>query len=92
MVYVGYRISQYVCVSLFLWWIVKWFESGVVKVILLKDLNDIYIMRIDYLDELKVIDKLYDNLHVLLYLFHPLMIMMIFFGLYESFIHPTYFL
>ena len=31
------------------------------KVILLKDLNDIYIMRIDILDELKVIDKLYDD-------------------------------
>ena len=37
------------------------------KVILLKDLNDIYIMRIDILDELKVIDKLYDDSHVLLY-------------------------
>ena len=50
------------------------------KVILSKDLNDIYIMRIDILDELKVIDKLYDDSHVLLYLFHPLMIMMIFLG------------
>ena len=56
---------------------VKWFESGIVKVILSKDLNDIYIMRIDILDKLKVIDKLYDDSHVLLYLFHPLMIMMI---------------
>ena len=71
---------------------VKWFESGIVKVILSKDLNDIYIMIIDILDELKVIDKLYDDSHVLLYLFHPLMIMMIFFGICESFIHPTYFL
>ena len=71
---------------------VKWFESGIVKVILSKDLNDIYIMRIDILDELKVIDKLYDDSHVLLYLFHPLMIMMIFFELCESFIHPAYFL
>ena len=62
------------------------------KVILLKDLNDIYIMRIDILDELKVIDKLYDDSHVLLYLFHPLMIMMIFFELCKSFIHPAYFL
>ena len=62
------------------------------KVILSKDLNYIYIMRIDILDELKVIDKLYDDSHVLLYLFHPLMIMMIFFGLCESFIHPAYFL
>ena len=70
---------------------VKWFESGIVKVILLKDLNDIYIMRIDSLDELKVIDKLYDDLHVLLYLFHPLMIM-IFFRLCEFFIYPAYFL
>ena len=60
---------------------VKWFESGIVKVILSKDLNGIYIMRIDILDELKVIDKLYDDSHVLLYLFHPLMIMIIFFGL-----------
>ena len=71
---------------------VKWFESGIVKVILLKDLNDIYILIIDILDELKVIDKLYDDSHVLLYLFHPLMIMMIFFGLCESLIHPTDFL
>ena len=71
---------------------VKWFESGIVKVILSEDLNDIYIMRIDILDELKVIDKLNDDSHVLLYLFHPLMIMMIFFGLCESFIHPAYFL
>ena len=62
------------------------------KVILSKDLNDIYIMRIDFLDELKVIDKLYDDSHVLLYLFHPLMIMLIFFGLCESFIHLAYFL
>ena len=62
------------------------------KVILLKDLNDIYIMRIDILDELKVIDKLYDDSHVLLYLFHPLMIIMIFFGLCEPFIHSAYFL
>ena len=52
------------------------------KVILSKDLNDIYIIRIDILDELKVIDKLYDDSHVLLYLFHPLMIMIILFGLY----------
>ena len=59
---------------------VKWFESRIVKVILSKDLNDIYIMRIDILDELKVIDKLYDDSHVLLYLFHPLMIMMISLG------------
>ena len=71
---------------------VKWFESGIVKVILSKDLKYIYIMRIDILDELKVIDKLYDDSHVLLYLFHPLMIMMIFFELCESFIHPAYFL
>ena len=49
-------------------------------------------MRIDTLDELKVIDKLYDDSHVLLYLFYPLMIMMIFFRLCESFIHPAYFL
>ena len=49
-------------------------------------------MRIDILDELKVIEKLYDDSHVLLYLFHPLMIMMTFFGLCESFIHPAYFL
>ena len=35
-------------------------------------------MRIDILDELKVIDKLYDDSHMLLYLFHPLMIMIIF--------------
>ena len=49
-------------------------------------------MRIDILDELKVIDKLYDDSHVLLYLFHHLMIMMIFFGLWESLIHPAYFL
>ena len=62
------------------------------KVIILKDLNDIYIMIIDILDELKVIDKLYDDSHVLLYLFHPLVIMMIFFGLCESVIHPAYFL
>ena len=62
------------------------------KVTLSKDLNVIYIMRIDILDELKVIDKLYNDSHVLLYLFHPLMIMMIFFGLCESFIHPAYFL
>ena len=40
------------------------------KVILSKDLNDIYIMRIDILDELKVVVKLYDESHVLLYLFH----------------------
>ena len=45
---------------------VKLLESGIVKVILSKDLNDIYIMGIDILDELKVIDKLYDNSHVLL--------------------------
>ena len=57
------------------------------KVILSKDLNDIYIMRFDILDELKVIDKLYDDSHVL-----PLMIMIIFFGICESFIHPAYFL
>ena len=62
------------------------------KVILSKDLNDIYIMRIDMLNELKVIDKLYDDSHVLLYLFHPLMILMIFFGICEFFIHPAYFL
>ena len=62
------------------------------KVILSKDLNDIYIIRIDILDELKVIDKLYDDSHVLLYLFHRLMFMMIFFGLCESFIHPVYLL
>ena len=62
------------------------------KVILSKDLNDIYIKRIDILDELKVIDILYDDSYMLLYLFHPLMIMMIFFGLCESFIHPAYFL
>ena len=62
------------------------------KVILSKDLNDIHIMRIDILDELKVIDKLYDDSYMLLYLFHPLIIMMIFFGLCESFIHPAYFL
>ena len=55
----------------------KWFESGIVKVILSKDLNDIYIMRIGILDKLKVIDKLYDDSHVLLYLFHPIMILMI---------------
>ena len=65
---------------------VKWFESGIMKVILSKDLNDIYIMRIDILDELKVIDKLYDDSHVLLYLFHPFMIMMIFFD-YVSLSH-----
>ena len=41
-------------------------------------------MRIDILDELKVIDKLYDDSHRLLYLFYPLMIMMIFSGLGES--------
>ena len=62
------------------------------KVILSKDLNDIYIMRMHIFDEQKVIDKLYDDSHVLLYLFHLLMIMMIFFGLCESFIHPAYFL
>ena len=62
------------------------------KVILSKDLYDIYSMRIDILDELKVIDILYDKSHVLLYLFHPLMIMMIFFGICESFIHLAYFL
>ena len=49
-------------------------------------------MRIDILDELKVIDKLYDDSHVLLYLFYPLVIMMIFFGLCVYFIHPAYFL
>ena len=49
-------------------------------------------MRIDILDELKVIDKLYDDSHVLLYLFRPLMIMIIFFLLCESFIHLAYFL
>ena len=62
------------------------------KVILSKDLNDIYIMRINILDVLKVIDKLYDDSYVLLYLFYSLMIMMIFFGLCESPIHPVYFL
>ena len=49
-------------------------------------------MRIDILNKLKVNNKLYDNSHKLLYLVHPLMIMMIFFGLCESFIHATYFL